>query len=188
MINILLISVALAMDAFSISICAGASLADPGFKKPLRVAFYFAIFHVLLFFIGWQSGTWVADRIGGFDHWIAFVVLATISAKMMISFWYKTEKTILFSFKPSNLILLSVATSLDALGVGAGLAFTNYSMTWLIVAIGFTVFLFCFFGVWGGRVVVRYINNYATLGGAILLFLIGLKILFDHGVFKIFLS
>lgn len=184
MFNILLISFALAMDSFSVAICAGTTLNKPGLKKPLLVGFYFGFFQALMAFLGWLGGEWVADKIGEIDHWFAFLLLLIIGGKMIYEFFHN-HQTCSFSFGHRNLFILAIATSIDAIGAGASIAIINEKLLIAFLAIGIISFILSFLGVRAGRFLSKYVKNYAELLGGVLLILIGLRILIEHGAINI---
>jgi len=185
MLNILMISLALAMDSFSVAICAGTSLVKPGFKKPLLVGFYFGFFQALMAFLGWLGGAWTAEKIGEFDHWLAFSLLLFIGAKMLWSF-FRGGENCSFSFSHANLFALAIATSIDAVGAGASLAFVGEKLFFSLISIGLVSFVLSFGGVRMGKILSRYIRNYAELLGGIMLIIIGIKLLCEHNAFAFF--
>lgn len=182
MLDILLISFALAMDSFSVSICAGASLSNPGYKKPLLVAFYFGFFQALMTFLGVVGSELVAGQIGGFDHWIAFLLLLFIGGNMIFSF-LKKEEDCHFSFSHRNLFMLAIATSIDAIGVGVSLSLITQRIVIAFISIGLVSFILSFLGVRIGKILNKYINGYGELVGGFILLFIGFRILYEHGVF-----
>jgi putative Mn2+ efflux pump MntP len=179
--EILFLAVGLSMDAMAVSLCAGAA----GFAVPprpaLRIAFHFGLFQALMPLAGWLAGATIAPWVSGFDHWLAFLLLAFVAARMFRS--SRTGEAPDSSRDPtrgSNLILLSVATSIDALAVGFSLAMLATPILLPALVIGTTTFLLSFAAArLGGRLSLRFGSRMEILGGLVLL-LIGLRILLAH--------
>lgn len=186
LLDIWLLAVALAMDCFTVSIVSGVIVRRHLWGLVMRMAFLFGAFQALMPLLGWLATSHFSEQLEAVDHWIAFVLLAFIGGKMIKeSFEDEEEQT----FNPQSLrvqLLLSVATSIDALAVGISFACIGYhslvSLTFPLIIIGIVSFLFSvvgyLFGVRFGRSIARRLKP-ALLGGIILI-VIGVKILVSH--------
>ena len=179
-ITTLLIALALAMDSFSVAIANG--LATKTFKiaKALKISAFFGFFQAIMPIIGWYAGVYVLDLISDYDHWIAFFLLTFIGSRMIYESIKKESNTLVSSFSIKVLLLLSIATSIDALAVGLSLSFLKVSVITPAIVTGVVTFSLSFFGVYlGGRFGRLLKNRVESLGGLILI-VIGLKILLEH--------
>ncbi len=188
-LSIFMTGIGLSMDAFAVSLAKGICLKKDEFKYSFRVAILFGGFQALMPLLGWWFGTYFEEYIKSFDHWIAFILLGLIGGKMLIESIkdiksggetnIKTECEIdEFSYK--KLIILAIATSIDALAVGISFAVLNVSIIPSIITIGITTFVLSFFAVFLGKKLGEYMQNYAELLGGIILIFIGAKILIEH--------
>ena len=186
-IKILLIGAALAMDAFAVSICQGLSMRTLLLKRMLAVALCFGFFQALMPAIGYFVGKSFEKYIVAVDHWIAFFLLLVIGGKMIFDVitdkgedecdCCKEE-----SFSVVQLLVMAIATSIDALATGITFPFILEGVSvWTAVSIiGVATFAICMVGVLvGNRVGMKY-KNKATLAGGIVLILIGTNILSEH--------
>ena len=185
-IEILLISIGLAMDAFAVSVCKGLAMKKMSWKKAIIIGLYFGIFQAVMPVIGYFLGTTFERFITNVDHWIAFILLGIIGGKMLID-GIKAEddeETGEFKLDLKELFLLAIATSIDALAVGITFAFLNYPIVECMSIIGCTTFIISFIGVYIGRVFGSKYEHKAEIAGGIILIVIGLKILLEHlGIF-----
>lgn len=180
LINILGISVALAMDAFSISICKGLTINKFSLKLTLECGLWFGIFQGLMPIIGYFFGKQFESFITNIDHWIAFGLLLLIGINM-IRGALKDENE---DFSDKNnfkmMFLLAIATSIDALAVGISFAFLQVNIWKSSSIIGATTFIFCFAGASIGNYLGNKFSKKAEIIGGIILILIGTKILLEH--------
>lgn len=180
-IEIFFIGVGLAMDAFAVSICKGLSMKKLDVKKMVIIGGYFGFFQALMPLIGYLLGTRFESLVTQIDHWIAFILLAIIGGNMIKEALGKDEEsnnTDNVDFK--EMIVLAIATSIDALAVGITFAFLKVDILKSIIIIGITTFIISMIGVVIGN---RFGNKYekkAELAGGIILIIIGLKILLEH--------
>ncbi|MFH0957980.1 MAG: manganese efflux pump MntP family protein [Pseudomonadota bacterium] len=181
MITIILIALGLAMDAFAVSITSGFTLRSLKIRHAFRIAVFFGLFQAIMPGIGWLAGNNLRDFISGVDHWIAFGLLSIIGCKMIF------ESTQMRSngkeIDPLNiyvLLILSVATSIDALAVGLSLSFLNISIVTPAIIIGMITFLLSFLGVILGNRFGHIFENKIEIVGGLILIGIGAKILFEH--------
>lgn len=184
-IELLLIAVGLSMDAFAVSICKGLSVKKLELRHALLVGLYFGGFQFLMPLTGWLLGFRFEELIDSIDHWIAFILLGLIGANMIKEAFGKTEElSDDFGFK--TMLMLAVATSIDALAVGISFAFLSVDILPAAALIGATTFALSAAGVYIGRSFgLRYKAKAEIAGGAILI-LIGVKILLEHlGILQI---
>ncbi len=182
-IEIFLIGVGLAMDAFAVSICKGLGMTKLNKKQAVIIALYFGGFQALMPLIGWILGIRFQQYIVAVDHWIAFVLLAFIGGKMIYESIKGEEEEIEVKDAPldhKELVVLAIATSIDALAVGITFAFLNTPIVPAITIIGITTFFICLLGVVVGNIFGSKYKNKAEFAGGAILVLIGLKILLEH--------
>jgi len=168
------------MDAFAVSIAAGtSSIASSKYKNALVMASFFGGFQMLMPLIGWTIGLTLQDLISFIDHWIAFGLLMFIGTKMIYDFTKKGE-TKNYSLKLITIIILAIATSVDALMVGLSLALLQTNIFLLTITIGAVTFLLSLVGFVFGHRLGQVFENRIKIVGVIILISIGLKILLDH--------
>lgn len=183
-IELLLISVSLAMDAFAVSVSNGLIL--PNVKKRNAVTFglYFGLFQFFMPLIGYFLGNKLTKYIQQFDHWIAFILLGIIGFNMIKESFSKDEedmpkeKEIL---KVKNMTMLAIATSIDALAVGVTFAFIgNMNILFACSVIGIVAFILSYAGLMIGKKIGPYFKTYAERIGGLVLIGMGIKILIQH--------
>lgn len=180
LLEIMLISIGLAMDAFAVSIANGIRSKEIKITYPLRIASSFGLFQALMPLIGWLIGTGFKSLISSVDHWIAFLLLAAIGLKMLYESFKIVKEGKNSLLKNKVLFIQSIATSIDALIVGTGLAFLDFPILTSCILIGVITFLFSFTGVYVGRKFGATLESKAEIVGGIILIGIGLKILIEH--------
>jgi putative Mn2+ efflux pump MntP len=173
------------MDAFAVSICKGLSMKKINWKKAIIIGLYFGIFQALMPVIGYFLGTTFQSLVTDIDHWIAFILLALIGGNMIREALLEDESQNCndnVDFK--TMIVLAIATSIDALAVGITFAFLDINVPMAVSLIGITTFIISLIGVKiGNRFGSKY-ENKAQIAGGVVLILIGLKILLEHlGIF-----
>lgn len=180
-IEIVLLSIALALDAFAVSISSATTGVLSDKRSIFRLAFHFGIFQALMPIAGWILGNEVEKYASTFDHWIAFGLLSIVGLKMIKeSFIHTDDKIKSNPSKGWNLVLLSFATSIDALAVGFSLALINESIWIPSMIIGFITASLSFLGIiLGQKIGERFGSKMEFLGGLVI-FLIGIKILLTH--------
>lgn len=186
--TILLTAFALSMDAFAVSITKGITLNKINKQVAFKIAFFFGLFQGVMPFIGWFLGIRFESYIKSIDHWIAFFLLSFIGIKMILDAKEVDNDVLntnekynsLYSINNKELIILSIATSIDALAVGISFAFLNIDIVPICLSIGIITFLVCFIGVIIGKKIGAMFKNYAQIIGGIILILIGLNILNEH--------
>ena len=188
MISILLIALALSMDAFAVSVASGICVADLRFRLAVRAGPSFGLFQCAMPVAGWLLGSTFSVYIRRFDHWIAFALLAFVGGKMVKeSFEAKDpascsdeekSKSDIRDFK--TLMLLSVATSIDALAVGLYYSVLGTSILGPAVVIGVVTFALCLVGAEFGKRIGARFEAWAELAGGAVLVGIGMKIIIEH--------
>lgn len=180
-IEIALIGVGLAMDAFAVSICKGLAMRRMNYKKAIIIAAFFGVFQALMPALGYVLGTTFANKIAAIDHWIAFILLALIGANMIKEALSSDDDECQDdSLRLGDLIMLSIATSIDDLAVGITFAFFNVSLLLSVSMIGIITFIICVIGVKVGNVFGEKYKSKAELAGGLILIVMGAKILIDH--------
>jgi manganese efflux pump family protein len=180
-LEIFLIALGLASDAFAVSISAGSTGVTKEPRAMLRLSFHFGLFQFLMPIIGWLTGLSVVYYIQSFDHWIVFGLLLGVAVHMIRSAQNGNEQTV--QQDPSRgmmLVILSVATSLDALAIGLSLALLHISIWYPAVVIGIVTGIVSFIGILLGRQFSKKIGKQAAVAGGILLILIAIRILLAH--------
>jgi putative Mn2+ efflux pump MntP len=179
--TLLLVALSLAMDVFAVSLGVGTSSYGTSMRCRLRLAFHFGLFQGGMTFLGWLAGTQIAEWISGFDHWLAFVLLAFVGIRMLRSGFNKDEES--HPVDPSRgmtLILLSLATSLDALAVGLSLAFLEVDILLSSLVIGAVSLILSLLGTaFGGTLESRF-GKRMEIAGGLLLIAIGVRIVIMH--------
>ena len=178
--TVLLIAIALAMDCFAVSLAAGTVTKERRLLTAGVMGIFFGFFQTAMAVIGWAAGSWIATMIGFIDHWIAFAILVIIGGKMIIEGFRGDDEPGSFSLAIPTLLVLSVATSIDSLGVGLSFALLSTGIVSAALIIGIVSFIFSFAGVmFGSRLAVRF-GRPVEIAGGIVLVIIGIRILFEH--------
>ena len=187
-ISLLAISVALSMDAFSVSICKGLATKKFSFKTALLCGLWFGGFQALMPIIGYFLGAQFEHLIKAFDHWIAFGLLLIIGVNMIREALSGADDEDCgdtcgcTGFK--TMLMMAIATSIDALAVGVSFAFLSVDLWKSVTVIGITTFLFSFAGVRIGNIFGSRYSKAAEITGGVILILLGCKILIEHLVFS----
>jgi len=180
-LTILILALALAMDAFAVAITVGVVLPRLSFRPTFRLSWHFGLFQLLMPIIGWAAGMSVRNWIAHFDHWIAFGLLATIGAKMIYeSFKNQSPADRADPTRGWSLVLLSVATSIDALAVGFSIALLGVSIWLPCLIIGLVAGLLTIIGLHLGRQLGKRFGRIMEIIGGLILIAIGIKILIQH--------
>lgn len=191
--TLLVMAVALAMDAFAVSLANGLLLAGCGTRPLLRMAGSFGVFQGLMPLIGYAAAMTFAGAIQAVDHWVAFGLLAFVGGKMLWDVFHGEEEETACEnpARWKNVLLLSVATSIDALAVGISIAMMGKTgilampLGYLVCAgvIAVITFGLCMLGLYLGRKAGNMLGRRAEIVGGIVLIGIGVKILLEHTVF-----
>lgn len=182
LVDALLVGVGLSMDAFAASVCKGLQRSRIDWAQALVTALSFGLFQAVMPIIGWALGSSFAHLIEPVDHWIAFALLAAVGGKMLYDAWKGEGECPVAPerFDLRELLMLSVATSIDALVVGISFSMSGTDIWGTAVVIGVTTFLLSLAGfAIGNRFGTRYERAATILGGCVLI-LLGFKILFEH--------
>jgi putative Mn2+ efflux pump MntP len=187
--NIIAMAVALAMDAFAVSIATGVSLKKITFRQNFRLAWHFGLFQAVMPIIGWTVGLSIRASIEAYDHWIAFALLAYVGLGMFKEAFNQNKKS-----RPKDptqgatMVMLSVATSIDALAAGLSLSMLNVSIWKPALLIGLVATLFTTVGMHLGKTLANAakIGCLADICGGMVLFIIGFNILREHGALPFF--
>jgi putative Mn2+ efflux pump MntP len=178
---ILGLAVALAMDAFAVAIGTGLVLGRPTRGQTMRLAFHFGLFQFLMPVAGWLAGRTVEAYIRATDHWVAFALLTFVGGRML---WEaRRNETEVRPGDPTRgwmLLVLSVATSVDALAVGFSMAFLQVPIWLPSVVIGIVAFAFTVVGLLLGSRIGRTLGPWPELVGGLVLLGIGVRILVEH--------
>ena len=177
--ELFLIAVGLSMDAFAVSICKGLSVQRLHWKHVLLAGVYFGGFQALMPALGYLLGVQFEQFITSIDHWIAFVLLLFIGGKMIQESRGEAEE-LDDDFSVKAMLVLAVATSIDALAMGVTFAFLQVDIVAAVLFIGCITFLFSAMGIKIGHVFGMRYKSKAELTGGILLILMGCKILLEH--------
>jgi putative Mn2+ efflux pump MntP len=181
LISIFFLAIALGMDAFAVAISAGIILKKVTFRQFFRLSFHFGLFQFLMPVIGWLAGLSVQKFIQHYDHWIAFVLLAFIGGKMIYeSFQKEEEENKNDPTKGASLVILSIATSIDALAVGFSLALLRISIWFPGIVIGIVAMVMTLLGMLIGKGAGLLFGKRVSVMGGIILLVIGIKILIEH--------
>jgi len=180
MLQIVITAIGLSMDAFASAISNGLSINRISKLKALIVAVFYGLFQALMPFLGWLLGKQFASLIIIIDHWIAFILLTIIGAKLIYeAFHQENQKSKSVNLK--NILLLSFATSIDAFAVGITFAFTNdINIIASVITIGLITTFVSYIGVIFGNKIGRSYEQKAEIFGGFILIIIGIKIVIEH--------
>ncbi|HPP84375.1 MAG TPA: manganese efflux pump MntP family protein [Bacillota bacterium] len=181
--DLFFLSVALAMDAFAVSVCKGFTLRKINFGNAVTVGLYFGVFQAIMPFFGFLLANLFSEQIQGFDHWVAFVLLGALGVKMIIEAVQEKEECCDMdcgSIRFRVMLPLAVATSIDALAAGITLRLKgNVDILAAIAIIGVVTFIICALGVWIGHIFSVKFQKKAEIAGGVILILLGVKILLE---------
>jgi manganese efflux pump family protein len=182
-LSVMAIAFAMSTDAFAAAIAKGAALQRPSWREALRTGAIFGVIEAITPLVGWLIGSAAARYASSWDHWIAFVLLSGLGVRMV---WVglKPDESAADD-RPERhsfwiLAVTGLATSIDALAVGVGLAFVDVAIGWVAAAIGFATFVMVTAGVMLGRVLGTIAGRRAEMLGGLLLVAIGTAILVEH--------
>lgn len=183
LVELFLVAVGLSMDAFAVAICKGLGMKRLDIGQALVIALFFGGFQALMPAIGWLLGSQFAHIVEPIDHWIAFALLAFIGGKMLVDALRGDEEEGAASdasLDLRELVMLAIATSIDALAVGVTFAFLQMDIVFPVLFIGVTTFVLSFAGVAIGHQFGSRWEKPSTIAGGVVLILIGCKILLEH--------
>ena len=179
-IEIFLISLGLAMDSFAVAICKGLSMKKMDWKKAIIIGLYFGIFQALMPVIGYFLGSAFENFVSAVDHWVAFILLGFIGINMIKEAFSNESEKNNDSVDFKTMVVLAIATSIDALAIGITFAFFKVNILLAIILIGITAFLLSVIGVKIGNKFGDKYESKAEIAGGVILILIGTKILLEH--------
>lgn len=178
--ELFIIAVGLSMDAFAVAVCKGLAMPRMSWKGALIVGLYFGGFQAAMPLLGYFLGSKFSMAIRAYDHWVAFLLLVLIGAGMVKESFEKDESCANASLDVRDMVLLAVATSIDALAVGVTFAFLNVDIVPAVSFIGAVTFTLSMVGVKVGNAFGCKYKSRAELAGGAILILMGLKILLEH--------
>ncbi len=180
-VELLIIAVGLAMDAFAVSIGKGLSVRSIKPSHTLSVGLWFGGFQALMPLVGYLLGMSFASLVKDIDHWIAFLLLAIIGFNMIREAIHGDDDEEPHpDFSLSNMLTLAIATSIDALAVGVSFAFLGVNIWWAIAVIGVVTMFLSMVGLKVGNIFGCRYKSKAEIAGGVILILIGAKILIEH--------
>jgi len=169
------------MDAFAVAVVCGLAAKPLRVSYAFRTAFFFGAFQAFMPIIGWAAAVNLRMIIASFDHWIAFILLFAIGCKMIYESFRKKKKNYGGNaVSLAGLLVLSLATSIDALAVGISFAFLKEKIILPSLIIGFVTFILSFAGVWLGNRFGHIFENKLETAGGVILIGIAIKILVSH--------
>lgn len=179
----LFLALAMSTDAFAAAIGKGASLHKPRLSEALRTGLIFGVIEMITPVIGWALGLAAAQYVAAWDHWIAFTLLTLLGLRMIYAGVKKPDDVV--EEKPNRnsfwvLVVTAIATSIDAMAVGVGLAFIDVNIVSTAIAIGLATMLMVTIGVMLGRVLGSIAGRRAEVIGGVVLMIIGGVILYEH--------
>lgn len=180
--ELFIIAVGLSMDAFAVSVCKGLALQKMKWKHALLAGVYFGGFQAAMPLLGYLLGVQFQAAISSVDHWVAFILLSIIGGNMVKEALSKEEEEGDPSFDIKTMLLLAVATSIDALAVGVTFAFLRVQILWAVSLIGVTTFALSAAGVAVGNGFGSRYKAKAELAGGLILIGMGMKILLEHTI------
>ncbi len=188
LLNILGMAIALAMDAFAVALAVGISLKIVSYRQVFRLSWHFGLFQALMPVIGWGVGSAVRSSIQDYDHWIAFGLLALVGGNMLreaLSGEEEEADTRKDATRGLTLVVLSLATSIDALVVGFSMSLLHISIVTPALIIGLVAAGFTITGLFLGKKMAgcKRLSSSAEILGGLVLWAIGLNVLHGHGVF-----
>lgn len=181
--DVVLLALSLSMDAFAVALCKGLALKKINLKNCLIVGVWFGAFQGLMPLLGYLLGSTFAEKITSFSHWIAFILLAIIGANMIKESFEKCEECLDDSLGFKTMIVMAIATSIDALAAGVSFAFTDFKPDWFVyisfILIAVITMTLSAIGVKIGNIFGTKFKSKAEFTGGLILILLGLKILLE---------
>ncbi len=180
-IEVLVIALALSLDSAAVALAASGSGLIQGQRATFRLSFHFGLFQFLMPVLGWALGATIEPSIAAFDHWVAFILLAFVGARMVKAALTRTSENQMGD--PSHgvvLIMLAIATSIDAMAVGLSIAMVRMTVWYPSVMIGAVTAGMTILAVLLGNRLGASMAKRAQFAGGIVLFLIGMRIVISH--------
>lgn len=182
LLTLLGIAFGLAMDAFSVAVASGVILGKVSRRQAFRLSFHFGFFQFAMPVVGWTLGYLVAEQIRSFNHWLAFGLLAMVGGKMVWEALHPEEESLPRDpTRGVSLVMLSLATSIDALAVGLSLALINVPVLFPSIVIGVVASSMTLLGLQLGGRVGHLLGRRMEIVGGLVLIAIGFKILLECG-------
>jgi len=181
LVTISLISIGLAMDAFAVSLGIGTAGQIPTLRGKIRLAAHFGIFQAGMTGLGWLVGETIVQYVMGFDHWLAFALLGYVSFNLIRSGLDKDAEA--FTQDPSTgrvLVILSIATSIDAFAVGLSIAFLKVPILISVIMIGVVALLLSAVGLFAGIRLGEAFGKRMEIFGGLILLGIGIRVMITH--------
>ena len=179
-VELFILAVGLSMDAFAVAVCKGLAMREARPKSMAVVGLWFGGFQALMPLIGYAVGMQFSGAIEAFDHWLAFLLLGAIGGNMIKEALSPEEEPGDASLNPKAMVLLALATSIDALAVGVSFAFLRVDILSAVAFIGVVTFILSAVGVKAGSIFGSKYQSRAELFGGCILVLLGVKILLEH--------
>lgn len=180
-IELIILSIGLGMDAFAVSVCKGLSMKKMNWKKAIIIGLYFGFFQLIMPVIGYFLSRGFESIVINVDHWIAFILLGVIGGNMIKeSLKEERSENCNENVNFKTMIILAIATSIDALAVGITFAFLNVNLLLAVILIGIITFVLSVIGVKIGNIFGDKYENKAEFAGGIILIFLGKKILLEH--------
>lgn len=184
-LTVFLLAVGLSFDSFAVSVCSGLNLPQIRFLQAAKIAIFLAVFQAFMPLIGWLVGNSIKSLIEPVDHWIAFGLLSLIGGKMIIESFISSEvREIKNPLHIKVILVLSLATSIDALAVGFSFSTLLDKILIAVFIIGAVTFIASMLGILLGKKTGPKINRFAEMLGGLILVFIGAKILIEHLFFS----
>lgn len=179
-IELVILSIGLAMDAFAVAVCKGLSMTKMKWKNAIIIGLYFGFFQGFMPVIGYLLGVNFQEKISSIDHWIAFMLLGAIGINMIKEALSKDCEKQSDSIKFKDMLVLAIATSIDALAIGITFAFLKVNVVLAVSLIGGITFAISVIGVKIGNIFGDKYEKRAEFAGGLILILLGVKILLEH--------
>lgn len=181
LITLIAVAFGLAMDAFAVSVTSGFKIQNLQLRHALRIAFFFGVFQAGMPILGWASGMTIQAAVSRIGPWLAFGLLCLIGGKMIFESGKLRHGTIKKDpLKTSFLLILSIATSIDAFAVGISLACLKVAIVTPVIIIGLVTFILCFIGVYIGEHFGHVLEDRIEFIGGLILIGVGIKILVEQ--------
>ena len=177
--ELFVLAIGLSMDAFAVSICMGLSLKEIKSKHMLSAGLWFGGFQALMPLLGYFLGNFLSDLVNKYAPYIAFGLLVFLGGKMIKEAIFENDESLNASMNFTNMLMLAIATSIDALSVGVTFAFLKVHIWAAIIFIGITTFTFSFVGIKIGSIFGTKYKKIAEISGGIILIIIGIRVLIE---------
>lgn len=180
-VSLLLLAVGLSMDVLSVSAVTGFGMGRMSRGEMLRLAGAFGAFHVFMPFLGWLAGGSIVELISGYDHWVAFLLLAFVGGRMLLEGVRGGEEVSQGRIlETRSLLLFSLAVSIDGVAVGLSFGLGGVPILFPALLLGATAFAFTLVGVAVGSKTGKWLGRWSQVIGGLILLLIGLRVLLSH--------